>query len=295
MSLCSSRQSWKAAVHACLLLVTLPFTPAHESRLCILRQTQSHWVCMWLDRRIIRSSYVLVIAWSWAFWASWSICLVCSISNLQASMSSLDKTVVLDPAAFRSFFNIPASLSTALARFLHCTLSPFLQMGCRIVTTWAGYSSVFPQEEMDMLKTVPLGCLIVRVSCTSLVVTRSVCGTYRTDGWLLSFPFLHSESFSPLGVLRVVLILACCQSVVLSTRFLNKDLSGTCRNPPTCMVAWKKISQRAKILGPQKHLLVPTPHVRGMVQAWVGQKLVKSNIWQVFFIIWWPTSPATFR
>jgi hypothetical protein len=88
-----------------------------------------------------------------------------------------------------------------------------------------------------MLKMVPLGSLIFRLCDASLVVTRSVGGTYRTGGRLLVCPFLHSESFGPLDIMRVVLILACCQSVVLSTRLLNKDLGGACRNPAACVVA----------------------------------------------------------
>jgi hypothetical protein len=70
MSLCSSRQSWKAAhAHGHLPLVTLPFTPSHKSRSCILQQTQSHWVCSSPDRRILRSLYVLAIASLCCFWA----------------------------------------------------------------------------------------------------------------------------------------------------------------------------------------------------------------------------------
>jgi hypothetical protein len=151
-------------------------------------------------------------------------------------MSSLE-TALLDPAVFWRFFNIPSSLSTALASFLHCTSSPFWMMRHRTPTICARYSSVFPQEKMDMLKTVPSGSLILRLSGASLVVTRSIGGTYGMGGRLLSCPFLHSESFSPLGLLRAVLILECCQSVVFSTSLLNKDLGGTCRNLTACVVA----------------------------------------------------------
>jgi hypothetical protein len=78
-----------------------------------------------------------------------------------------------------------------------------------------------------MLKTETSGSLIFRLCGSSLVVMRSVGGMYRMGSRLLSCPFLHSESFNPLGAFRVVLILACCQSVVLSTSLLKEDFSGT--------------------------------------------------------------------
>ncbi len=81
-----------------------------------------------------------------------------------------------------------------------------------------------------MLKTVPSGNLILSLSDDSLVVTRSIGGIYRMGGQLLSFPFLHSESFGPLGLLKMVVILACCQSVVPSMSLLKVDLGGTRRN-----------------------------------------------------------------
>ncbi len=105
--------------------------------------------------------------------------------------------VVLDPAASWRFFNVPASLSTALTSFLHCTLSHFWLMRRRTVMMWARYSLVFPWEKMDMLKTAPLGRLILRLSCASLVVTRSVGGTYGTGGPLIS-------ALSPLITLETV-------------------------------------------------------------------------------------------
>jgi hypothetical protein len=152
-------------------------------------------------------------------------------------MSSSNKMVFLDPAVFRRFFNVLVRFSTASASFLHCTPSTFWWMRYRAATTCARYSLVFPQEKMDMFKMVPLGSLIFRVSGTSLVVTKSIGGTYETSGRLLSCPFLHSESISPSGVLRVVLILACCQSVVLSMSLLKEDLGGTHRNQAACVVA----------------------------------------------------------
>ncbi len=74
VSLCNSRQSQKA-VRGCghLPVIICPFTPAHESRSCILGQTQSHWDYGSLDRRFLRSLYVLATASPWAFWASLSI------------------------------------------------------------------------------------------------------------------------------------------------------------------------------------------------------------------------------
>ncbi len=140
---------------------------------------------------------------------------------------------------FWRFSKVPASLSTALASFLHCTLSLFWLMRCKTARTCARYSSVFPHEKMEMLKMVPLGSLILRLSGASLVVTRSVGRTYGMGGQLLSCSFLHSKSFNPLGllILRMVLILACNQSVVPIMSLLKEDLSGTCRNQSACVVA----------------------------------------------------------
>jgi hypothetical protein len=64
-----------------------------------------------------------------------------------------------------------------------------------------------------MLKTEASGSLIFRLCGYYMVVMRSVGGTYGTGGRLLSCPFSHLESFNPLGALRVVLILACCQLI----------------------------------------------------------------------------------
>jgi hypothetical protein len=66
-------------------------------------------------------------------------------------------------------------------------------------------------------------------------------------GRLLSCPFLHSESFNPLGLMRTVVILACCLSVVPSTNLLNEFLGGTHRNQVACVVALENL-QRAKVL-----------------------------------------------
>jgi hypothetical protein len=53
---------------------------------------------------------------------------------------------------------------------------------------------------------------------------------------LLSCPFLHSESFSPSGLLRMELVLACCQSVVPRMTLLKEDLGRACRNRTACVV-----------------------------------------------------------
>ena len=73
----------------------------------------------------------------------------------------------LAPTVFWRFSSILASLSTALASFLHCMLSPFWFMAQRIATTCTRYSLVFPWEKMDMLKMVPSGSLILRHSGAS--------------------------------------------------------------------------------------------------------------------------------
>ncbi len=122
----------------------------------------------------------------------------------------------------------------------------FWLMRCKAVTMCARYSLVFPWEKVDMLKTVPLGSLILRLSDDSLAFARSIGGTYRMGCRLLSCPFLHSKSFSLSGLLRMVVILACCQSVIPSTSLLNIDLGGTHRN----QLAWVMLEslQRAKVL-----------------------------------------------
>ncbi len=57
--------------------------------------------------------------------------------------------------------------------------------------------------------------------------------SYIQDGRLVTqLPILHSEFFNPLGDLRVELILAYCQSPVLSTSFLKKTLAGLVGTQP---------------------------------------------------------------
>ncbi len=56
---------------------------------------------------------------------------------------------------------------------------------------------------------------------------------YVLDGWpIAQLPFLAFRILQLVGM-RVVLILACCQSPVLSTSLLRGDFGGTCRNPAT--------------------------------------------------------------
>jgi hypothetical protein len=55
---------------------------------------------------------------------------------------------------------------------------------------------------MDMLKTVPSGSLILRLSVASLVVTRSIRGVYGMCGLLLSCCFLHYQILPFLGALE---------------------------------------------------------------------------------------------
>jgi hypothetical protein len=123
-----------------------------------------------------------------------------------------------------------------------------------------------------MLKMVLLGSLAFRLSKDSLVVARSVGGTYRMGGQLLSCLFLHSESFKPLRLLRMVVISACCQSVVPSASLLNIDLGRTsCRNKAACMVALENL-QRAKVLILDSKLL--SPHVQPV--GWPGTDFLAS-------------------
>ncbi len=66
-------------------------------------------------------------------------------------------------------------------------------------------------------------------------------------GTLLSCPFLHSESLSPLGLLRMVVILVCCPSVVPCMILLKEYLSGTRRNQVACVVMLENFAE-AKVL-----------------------------------------------
>ncbi len=212
------------------------------------------------------------LSWLCCFWASWSIFCVSSISNLQASTTSSDETVPLDPSAFRRSLNVPVSFTIAFPSNLHCKSSLFCMMMCSTATRCARYPLVLPWWElMDMLKTDPPGSLIFRLCGSSLVVTRSVGGTYGTGGQLLSCPFLHSESFNRSGALRVVLILACCQSVVLSMSLLKEDFGGTRRNHTACVVAWKKLRRKQNFRSP-KILLVPIACMTGWM-AWFRKKI----------------------
>jgi hypothetical protein len=122
-------------------------------------------------------------------------------------------------------------------------------MRCRTATTCPSYSLSIPWEMMVIVKTVPSGSLIFRFldGTITIVVSRSVGGRYGMGGQLLSWPFSHSASFSPPDFLRMVLILACCQSVVPSMSLLKADLSRTCIN-------WKLSSKHciaAKLRGEQ--------------------------------------------
>jgi hypothetical protein len=125
-----------------------------------------------------------------------------------------------------------------------------------------------------MLEMVPLGSLILRFSDDSLVVTRYIGGTYWKCGQLLSCPFIHSESFSPLGLLRIVVILACCQSVIPSTRLLNEELGGTCRSPIACVVL--KNLQGAKVLVLDSRS-TDSEHTAGWM-AWYKKSLVSQKM-----------------
>ncbi len=205
------------AVRECghLPVVICPFPPAHESRSCIPQQIQSHRVCGWLDRRFLRSSYILTTASSCIFLASsgisWvlassSISWVWTISTLQAFWSSLEPKP-LDWIDLSRFSRVPANLSrTVLATFLHCTLSLFLLMRCRTAMTCAQHSLLLHQEKTVIVKMVPSRSLTFRLSYDSCVVTKSEGGKYGVGGQLLSSPFSHSESFKPLGFLRMVVI-----------------------------------------------------------------------------------------
>ncbi len=201
VSVCSSRQSQKAVhICRCLPLVTLQFTSTHKVMLVHLAANAiplgQRITGQEVPQKFIYLGDCLVVN------ASWSICWVCPISNFWASTSSLEETVVLDLAAFWRFFKVVVSLSTALASFLHCTLSPFWLMRPRTATMWARYSLVFPWEKMDMLKMVSLGSLILRLTGASLVVTRSIGRTYWMSGKLLSYHFLALQIFQSLGALE---------------------------------------------------------------------------------------------
>ncbi len=157
------------------------------------------------DRSFLRSLYLLATALSWAFWASWSISWVWTSSNLWVSFLSLE----LD------WWDVgPRQHEQGIPWYSHGR-----RWTCWRLSHWEAWSWGF------------FG--------TSLVVTRSIRGAYRMGGRLLSCPFLHSKSFNPSGLLRSVLILACCQSVVPSTSLLKEDLGGTCRNQSAWAVAWK--------------------------------------------------------
>jgi hypothetical protein len=185
-------------------------------------------------------------------------------SNLWDSWSSLE-LAPLGPVGFWRFSRVPASLSTFLASFPHCILHPFWLMRRRTTTTCARYSLVFPWEKMDIVKLVQLESWILRLSGDSLVVTRSVRGMYRMGGRLLSCPFLHFESFSLSRLLRMVLILVCCQSVIPSTSLLKEDLGQACRNQTACVVLENFAKSKSFS---SRLLLLPILHVRPV--GWPG-------------------------
>jgi hypothetical protein len=61
----------------------------------------------------------------------------------------------------------------------------------------------------------------------------NICLRYVRDGPpVAQLPFLALSILQPVGRLEgVVLILACCQSLVLSWSFLKEDFGSTCKNP----------------------------------------------------------------
>ncbi len=148
-------------------------------------------------------------------------------------MSTSHKTVSLDPAASRIFFNALDCLTTAFPSFLHFATSPFCLMMRRTA----------PQAKIDMLRQVSSGSLNFKTWGSSLEVTIPVLATYGMGGQLLSCPFLHLELFNLLGVMRVVLILGYCQSLVLTPSFLKEDFGRTRRNPAAWMVPRKKFAE----------------------------------------------------
>ncbi len=112
------------------------------------------------------------------------------------------------------------------------------------------------------------GSLTFRLSKDSLVVTRSVGETYWMGGQLLICLFSYSESFKLLGLVRMVVILACCQSVVPSTSLLNVDLGGTSRNQVAYVVVLENL-QRTKVLVLDSKL--PILHLRPV--GWPGTEI----------------------
>ena len=68
-------------------------------------------------------------------------------------------------------------------------------------------SSGDPFVKILIEKTAPSASLTLSIPVLSLVSSRSVGGTYRIVGRFPKCPFLHLDSFSPSGVLEVVLIL----------------------------------------------------------------------------------------
>jgi hypothetical protein len=123
------------------------------------------------------------------------------ISALRASWSSLELKQV-GPIDLLRFSSIPANLSSGLASFLYSTSSHFWLMRHRAAMTCRRYSLQLPREKMVTLKMVPYECLTFRLSDDFFLVTRSVGGTFRMGGQLLSCPFSHSEFFKPFRALE---------------------------------------------------------------------------------------------
>ncbi len=191
-----------------------------------------------VPQKLIRLGNCLVVSLLSMSW-------VCPVSNLWDSISSLG-TLPLVPAFFWRFSSVLTSLSTTLASFLHCTLSPFWLMRRRTAMACKRYSLVFPWEKMDMLKMFPLGSLILRLSGASFVVTRSVGGMYRMGGQLLICPFLHSKSFSPLGPFENGTHLGMLPECGTQHKSLERRSWWTHRNQTVCVVAWKKLCREQK-------------------------------------------------
>ncbi len=90
------------------------------------------------------------------------------------------------------------SSKTASNAFSTSWTVPFCSRRQLTAMMWTRYSLLFPWSNADIWKLVPSGnltliCFVSPLSC------RSIWGTYRIGGRMVSIPFLHSKSFCPLG------------------------------------------------------------------------------------------------
>ncbi len=267
MSLCSSRQSWKAAhVREPLPMVTWPFTPAHKSCSCISRETRSQWDCGSPDRRFLGSLCVLAIALLCCFWllgassgSPWSP--TCGPPHHPPTRQcSWTQKPSRDPSTSRSASQQPfwasCTVSQAPSAWWCIGLQQCVQGIPHVPTGVDGHVEDGPVRKLD-LQTLRF-----------FLCGYKNCWWDVWNGWpTAQLPFLHSKSFNPPGALRVVLILHAARVRYWAWASWKKTSAKLVETQPEFLL------QNAKFLGPKKTLTCANSTRKTGWKAWYRKTL----------------------